>query len=374
MRSTAQRCAALRSPLSLQPRSFTVERPRSAAQITLRTLNAAQSAFVVFKLSSTFFAEYLVHASAAASVKLHLKNVVSIFRSTNGVTRVWLQLACSEPDAQAYMRVQLQCASGIRKKFDIALKEARALSRPPPTAVARSPAVPYFAALPYRPVPRRRGVSGGPARPSGDADERRLFARRLPAPHHRRPGQDHQLPVQLPQQLAGGARALPSRGAPPSSVPAFRPPLSAPSTLLLCPPSLPPLALSTFRRCPALPQVTLVATSENLHLKNDADGSANATQSEQKEAGALRTEMTLPAADLHSYELTLSALRGVRRCHASCARSLRSLRSLLWRLSAPLGPPACFSRVSLGFFARLATPASASASSAPDWHPSPRTS
>lgn len=92
-------------------------------QVNLRTLNQAQSAFIVFTLKAAFFAEYLVDAAATTSVKLHLKNLVSIFRTTNGINRVWLQLACNDEDAQSYVRVQLQCASGVRKKFDIALKE-----------------------------------------------------------------------------------------------------------------------------------------------------------------------------------------------------------------------------------------------------------
>ena len=59
---------------------------------------------------------------ATASVKLHLKNVTSIFRSVQAVEKVWLQVAVgSEADGgDAYMRVQLQCASGLRKKFDLA--------------------------------------------------------------------------------------------------------------------------------------------------------------------------------------------------------------------------------------------------------------
>ena len=67
-------------PLKLSPLASASRGACTAAQVTLRTLNTAQSAFVVFKLSSTFFAEYLVHSSAATSVKLYLKNVVSIFR------------------------------------------------------------------------------------------------------------------------------------------------------------------------------------------------------------------------------------------------------------------------------------------------------
>ena len=59
---------------------------------------------------------------ATASVKLHLKNITSIFRSTFGVERVWLQVAtggdgsdgCDPGDG--YMRLQLMCASGLRKK------------------------------------------------------------------------------------------------------------------------------------------------------------------------------------------------------------------------------------------------------------------
>lgn len=95
-----------------------------ASQLHLRTLNPAQSAFVVFTLHSGFFAEYLVASGTSSSVELHLKNLVSIFRSTTGVSCVWLQLSCNGEE-QAYVRVQLQCTSGVRKKFDIALKEVR---------------------------------------------------------------------------------------------------------------------------------------------------------------------------------------------------------------------------------------------------------
>ena len=116
--------------------------------VTLRLLNTAQSAFLVFSLQRGFFTKYTVrtrrrHArlasrppdlprvtaparqmapGATASVKLHLKNITSIFRSTFGVERVWLQVAtggdgsdgCDPGDG--YMRLQLMCASGLRKK------------------------------------------------------------------------------------------------------------------------------------------------------------------------------------------------------------------------------------------------------------------
>ena len=46
--------------------------------LTLRTLNAAQSAFIKFELHNELFSRYRTNGSA--SVKLHLKNVASIFR------------------------------------------------------------------------------------------------------------------------------------------------------------------------------------------------------------------------------------------------------------------------------------------------------
>ena len=127
--------------------------------VTLRTLNTAQSAFIVCTLQSAFFAKYTVRAwrgvsssssprltpfpprlsqfapGASASVKLHLKNLTSIFRSTFGVERVWLQVAAGGEQAtegceaaDAYMRVQLMCASGLRKKFDLAFQEVTSIN------------------------------------------------------------------------------------------------------------------------------------------------------------------------------------------------------------------------------------------------------
>ena len=59
-----------------------------------------------------------------ASVKLHLKNVTSIFRTISGVEKVWLQVAIGDEEGgESYMRVQLQCSSGLRKKFDLAFLE-----------------------------------------------------------------------------------------------------------------------------------------------------------------------------------------------------------------------------------------------------------
>ena len=106
-----------------------------ASCVTLRTLNAAQSAFIIFTLNSDLFSRYKTDGrETPASVKLHLKNVTSIFRSIAGVERVWLQISTGsegggdgdaeeEEEEAGYMRVQLQCQSGLRKKFDLAFQE-----------------------------------------------------------------------------------------------------------------------------------------------------------------------------------------------------------------------------------------------------------
>ena len=90
-------------------------------QVSLRTLNQAQSAFVVCTLKDSFFSEFIVEPETTASVKLHLRNVVSIFRSVQNVDKLWLQLACTGTDE--YMRVQQECGNGMRKKFDLAFEE-----------------------------------------------------------------------------------------------------------------------------------------------------------------------------------------------------------------------------------------------------------
>ena len=119
--------------------------------VTLRTLNQQQSAFIVFTLQPSFFTKYVMAPGATASVKLHLKNVTSIFRSTANVDRVWLQVTCGggEPQNQneqagannsqaaeggndaggdAFMRVQLRMSSGLRKKFDLAFHEVTSMN------------------------------------------------------------------------------------------------------------------------------------------------------------------------------------------------------------------------------------------------------
>ena len=114
----------------------------NGTEVTLRTLNAAQSAFVIFTLQSGLFSMYRMDRAEPASVKLHLKNVTSIFRSITNVERVWLQVATGDPGdaapgpdgeaeeppaADAYMRVQLLCTSGLRKKFDLAFQEVTSM-------------------------------------------------------------------------------------------------------------------------------------------------------------------------------------------------------------------------------------------------------
>jgi len=103
-----------------------------AAQVSLRTLNNAQSAFVVCSLKANFFSEFIVEPETNVSVKLHLRNVVSIFKSVQSVDKLWLQLACSGSDN--YLRVQQECGNGLRKKFDLAFEEVAAATR------ARAPA------------------------------------------------------------------------------------------------------------------------------------------------------------------------------------------------------------------------------------------
>ena len=90
-------------------------------QVSLRTLNQAQSAFVVFTLRESFFSDFIMPPGGTASVKLHLKNVVSIFKATNNVQKLWIQVACS--GEESYMRVQQECTNGLRKKFDLAFEE-----------------------------------------------------------------------------------------------------------------------------------------------------------------------------------------------------------------------------------------------------------
>ena len=58
---------------------------------------------------------------ASLSIKLYLKNVVPIFRSVHGVVRLWVRIANNE--AESFMRVEVECASGLKKKFDLAFEE-----------------------------------------------------------------------------------------------------------------------------------------------------------------------------------------------------------------------------------------------------------
>ncbi|EOD16006.1 hypothetical protein EMIHUDRAFT_210986 [Emiliania huxleyi CCMP1516] len=88
----------------------------SGGQVSLRTLNAAQSAFVKFHLRPDFFAEFVLEPNASLSMKVYLKNLVPIFRSVAGVSKVWVQVASGEEN---YLRVQQE----LRKKFDLAFEE-----------------------------------------------------------------------------------------------------------------------------------------------------------------------------------------------------------------------------------------------------------
>ena len=156
----------------------------------MRTLNTAQSAFVVFSLKREFFREYLINPGASSSVKMTLKNVVSIFRSTSSISHVWLQLACSEDADQTYMRIMLERADGVRKKFDLALKEASRPSQPPPPSTSQPPCG-WLA----RPPPI---TSSRPFDPLGHSHERCLFEVRVPAQDCRRPGDHAHPPRQFP--------------------------------------------------------------------------------------------------------------------------------------------------------------------------------
>ena len=98
----------------------------SDRHVSLRTLNQAQSAFVTFTLKETFFSDFIVEDDVTASVKLHLKNMVSVFRSVQHVDKLWLQLACQ--GTEQYMRVQHECSNGMRKKFDLALEEVEPMN------------------------------------------------------------------------------------------------------------------------------------------------------------------------------------------------------------------------------------------------------
>ena len=92
------------------------------AQVALRTINQAQSAYVHFTLSAGYFLDFMPQQGRSASIKLHLKNMVSIFRSANKVESVWLQLAV---DTECYLRVQLVCQNGVTKMFDLKFEEVR---------------------------------------------------------------------------------------------------------------------------------------------------------------------------------------------------------------------------------------------------------
>lgn len=92
------------------------------AQVALRTLNQAQSAYIHFTLSAGYFLDFMPQQGRSASIKLHLKNMVSIFRSAHGVETVWLQLAV---DTECYLRVQLVCKNGVTKMFDLKFEEVR---------------------------------------------------------------------------------------------------------------------------------------------------------------------------------------------------------------------------------------------------------
>ena len=55
------------------------------------------------------------------SIKLFLKNVVSVFKNVAALEKAWLQLACG--GGESYLRIQQFCKNGTRKKFDLAFEE-----------------------------------------------------------------------------------------------------------------------------------------------------------------------------------------------------------------------------------------------------------
>ena len=90
--------------------------------MALRTLNQAQSAYIYFALSAGYFLDFMPQQGRSASIKLPLKNMVSIFRSARGLETVWLQLAM---DTECYLRVQLVCKNGVNRMFDLKFEEVR---------------------------------------------------------------------------------------------------------------------------------------------------------------------------------------------------------------------------------------------------------
>ena len=118
--------------------------------MALRTINQAQSAYVHFTLSAGYFLDFMPQQGRSASIKLHLKNMVSIFRSAAPVETVWLQLAV---DTECYLRVQLVCKNGVTKMFDLKFEEVRlGFTRLSTTTTpARLPASAYSSSLPPPP-------------------------------------------------------------------------------------------------------------------------------------------------------------------------------------------------------------------------------
>ena len=163
--------------------------------MALRTLNQAQSAYIYFALSAGYFLDFMPQQGRSASIKLHLKNMVSIFRSAHGVETVWLQLAV---DTECYLRVQLVCKNGVNKMFDLKFEEVRrgitrlsSTTPPPARLVGGRP-----------PTPPRSRTPLCPLR-AGQLDERGLQQGGLLDPHLRRGLAAAELPRQLPQRYHG---------------------------------------------------------------------------------------------------------------------------------------------------------------------------
>ena len=151
--------------------------------MALRTINQAQSAYVHFTLSAGYFLDFMPQQGRSASIKLHLKNMVSIFRSAAPVETVWLQLAV---DTECYLRVQLVCKNGVTKMFDLKFEEVRPQRQHHP-APARRPTLAHSSSPP--PPPR-----------TGELDECGLQQGGLLDAHLCRGLPAAELPRQLPQR------------------------------------------------------------------------------------------------------------------------------------------------------------------------------
>lgn len=104
------------------------------------------------------------------SIRLYMKNVVPIFKSVQGVSKVWVQIASGADEN--YLRVQKESTNGLRKKFDLAFEEVGR------TRLPNSTPLPAWARLPASPLhPSRQSwlASLGPAAHLSPAGSTRAF-------------------------------------------------------------------------------------------------------------------------------------------------------------------------------------------------------